>query len=54
VHISVYLADWAALYFGFQERTRPGFPEMGAGGEAAAKNKPTFVDMDAPQHMQQR
>lgn len=37
-----------------QERTRSGFPEMGPGGKAAAKNKPTFVDMDPPQHMQQR
>jgi len=27
---------------------------MSAGGKAAAKNKPTFVDMDAPQHMQER
>ncbi|KAI9739598.1 MAG: hypothetical protein M1834_006316 [Cirrosporium novae-zelandiae] len=37
-----------------KERTRPGFPEMSAGGKAAARNKPTFVDMDAPEHMQQR
>ncbi|KAH7383908.1 cytochrome P450 55A3 [Pyrenochaeta sp. MPI-SDFR-AT-0127] len=37
-----------------KERTRPGFPEMSAGGKAAAKNKPTFVDMDPPAHMQQR
>ncbi|KAF9871353.1 cytochrome p450 55a3 [Colletotrichum karsti] len=37
-----------------KERTRPGFPELSAGGKAAAKNKPTFVDMDPPAHMQQR
>ncbi|KAH8899964.1 cytochrome P450 [Thozetella sp. PMI_491] len=37
-----------------KERTRPGFPELSAGGKAAAKNKPTFVDMDAPDHMRQR
>ncbi|ORX93938.1 cytochrome P450 55A3 [Clohesyomyces aquaticus] len=37
-----------------KERSRPGFPEMSAGGKEAAKNKPTFVDMDPPQHMQQR
>ncbi|KAH7082561.1 cytochrome P450 55A1 [Paraphoma chrysanthemicola] len=37
-----------------KERTRPGFPEMSAGGREAAKNKPTFVDMDPPAHMQQR
>ncbi|KAI5459316.1 cytochrome P450 55A3 [Mariannaea sp. PMI_226] len=37
-----------------KERTRPGFPELSAGGKAAAKNKPTFVDMDAPAHMHQR
>lgn len=37
-----------------QERNRPGFPELSAGGKEAAKNKPTFVDMDPPQHMQQR
>jgi hypothetical protein len=37
-----------------QERTHPGFPELSAGGKAAAKNKPTFVDMDAPAHTQQR
>lgn len=27
---------------------------MSAGGKEAAKNKPTFVDMDPPQHMEQR
>jgi nitric oxide reductase len=37
-----------------QQRTRPGFPELSAGGKEAAKNKPTFVDMDPPEHMQQR
>ncbi|RDL39244.1 Cytochrome P450 55A2 [Venustampulla echinocandica] len=37
-----------------KERNRPGFPELSAGGKAAAKNKPTFVDMDPPHHMQQR
>ncbi|KAF9456608.1 cytochrome P450 55A2 [Collybia nuda] len=35
-------------------RTRPGFPEMNAGGKAAAKNRPTFVDMDPPDHGRQR
>ncbi|KAF5012755.1 hypothetical protein FDECE_1175 [Fusarium decemcellulare] len=35
-------------------RTRPGFPELSAGGKQAAKAKPTFVDMDAPDHMHQR
>jgi fungal nitric oxide reductase len=33
---------------------RPGFPELSAGGKLAAKNKPTFVDMDPPAHMHQR
>ncbi|KAF2020184.1 cytochrome P450 [Aaosphaeria arxii CBS 175.79] len=37
-----------------KQRNRPGFPEMSAGGKLAAKNKPTFVDMDPPDHMQQR
>ncbi|CZS88141.1 probable Cytochrome P450 55A3 [Rhynchosporium graminicola] len=37
-----------------KQRNRPGFPELSAGGKEAAKNKPTFVDMDPPQHMQQR
>ncbi|KAH7130322.1 cytochrome P450 [Dendryphion nanum] len=37
-----------------KQRNRPGFPEMSAGGKEAAKAKPTFVDMDPPQHMQQR
>ncbi|KAK2777215.1 cytochrome p450 55a3 [Colletotrichum kahawae] len=37
-----------------KERTKPGFPELSAGGKAAAKNKPTFVDMDPPAHMRQR
>jgi nitric oxide reductase len=37
-----------------QERQRPGYPEMTPGGKAAAKNRPTFVDMDAPDHMRQR
>jgi nitric oxide reductase len=35
-------------------RTRPGFPELGPGGKQAAKAKPTFVDMDPPDHMHQR
>ncbi|GMK53426.1 hypothetical protein CspeluHIS016_0100120 [Cutaneotrichosporon spelunceum] len=35
-------------------RTHPGFPELNANGKIAAKAKPTFVDMDAPEHMQQR
>ncbi|KAF6810483.1 cytochrome p450 55a3 [Colletotrichum sojae] len=37
-----------------KQRTRPGFPELSAGGKAAAKNKPTFVDMDPPDHERQR
>ncbi|KAL8420745.1 hypothetical protein RB594_003519 [Gaeumannomyces avenae] len=37
-----------------KQRTRPGFPELSTGGKAAAKNKATFVDMDAPDHMRQR
>lgn len=35
-------------------RTRPGFPELSAGGRVAAQAQPTFVDMDAPDHMAQR
>lgn len=37
-----------------QVRQREGFPEMSPGGKAAAKNRPTFVDMDPPDHMHQR
>ena len=37
-----------------KQRQRPGFPEMSAGGKEAAKSKPTFVDMDPPDHMKQR
>ncbi|DAA75806.1 TPA_exp: Uncharacterized protein A8136_1528 [Trichophyton benhamiae CBS 112371] len=37
-----------------KQRNRPGFPELDAGGKEAAKRKPTFVDMDPPEHMQQR
>ncbi|KAK3939203.1 cytochrome P450 [Diplogelasinospora grovesii] len=37
-----------------KERNRPGFPELGPGGKAAAKNRPTFVDMDPPEHMRHR
>ncbi|PHH90559.1 hypothetical protein CDD83_3285 [Cordyceps sp. RAO-2017] len=37
-----------------KERIRPGFPELSAGGKAAAKARPTFVDMDPPDHMRQR
>ncbi|KAG9232188.1 cytochrome P450 55A1 [Amylocarpus encephaloides] len=37
-----------------KERTRPGFPELSAGGKLAAQSKPTFVDMDPPAHMAQR
>lgn len=36
-------------------RTHPGFPETGPGGKAAAHaTKPTFVDMDPPEHTCQR
>ncbi len=35
-------------------RTHPGFPELGPGGKAAASHKPTFVDMDPPEHTVQR
>lgn len=35
-------------------RTRPGFPELGPGGKAAAAHKPTFVDMDPPEHTEQK
>lgn len=36
-------------------RTCPGFPEFGPGGhKAALSHKPTFVDMDPPQHARQR
>ncbi|RYO99638.1 hypothetical protein DL766_010110 [Monosporascus sp. MC13-8B] len=35
-------------------RTHPGFPELSAGGKQAAKARPTFVDMDPPDHMHQR
>lgn len=37
-----------------KQRNRPGFPELDAGGKEAAKRKPTFVDMDKPDHMKQR
>ncbi|KAL5360530.1 cytochrome P450 55A2 [Aspergillus floccosus] len=37
-----------------KERSRAGFPEMTPGGKAAAKNRPTFVDMDPPNHLHQR
>lgn len=37
-----------------KQRNRPGFPELDAGGVEAAKRKPTFVDMDKPDHMKQR
>jgi len=36
-------------------RTHPGFPETGPGGKAAATaTKPTFVDMDPPEHTRHR
>jgi nitric oxide reductase len=36
-------------------RTHPGFPETGPGGKAAARaTKPTFVDMDPPEHTRHR
>ena len=36
-------------------RTHPGFPETGPGGKAAAHaTKPTFVDMDPPEHTRHR
>ncbi|KAK3902508.1 cytochrome P450 [Staphylotrichum tortipilum] len=37
-----------------KERSRPGFPEFSDGGKAAGKQRPTFVDMDPPDHMKQR
>ncbi|KAK4225719.1 putative cytochrome P450 B-class [Podospora fimiseda] len=33
-----------------KERHRPGFPELNANGKIAAKQRPTFVDMDPPEH----
>lgn len=36
-------------------RTRPNFPELTAGGRIAAQSfRPTFVDMDPPEHTAQR
>ncbi|KAK3348680.1 cytochrome P450 55A2 [Lasiosphaeria hispida] len=32
-----------------KERTRPGFPKFSPGGKLAAKNQPTFVDMNPPE-----
>lgn len=39
-----------------KQRTRNGFPEMSMGGKLAAKSatRPTFVDMDPPEHGRQR
>lgn len=39
-----------------KQRHRKGFPEMGPGGKLAAKSatRPTFVDMDPPEHGKQR
>ena len=37
-----------------KERSRPGFPEYSEGGKLAAKSRPTFVDMDPPEHMRNR
>lgn len=37
-----------------KQRSRPGFPELDPRGKEAAKRKPSFVDMDPPEHMQQR
>lgn len=37
-----------------KERRRPGFPEFSDGGKLAAKQRPTFVDMDPPEHMRHR
>ncbi|OAF63200.1 hypothetical protein VC83_00187 [Pseudogymnoascus destructans] len=37
-----------------KQRNRPDFPELDQGGKEAAKRKPTFVDMDKPDHMKQR
>ncbi|KAL2167877.1 hypothetical protein VTG60DRAFT_664 [Thermothelomyces hinnuleus] len=37
-----------------KERRRPGFPEFSEGGRQAAKQRPTFVDMDPPEHMRHR
>ncbi|KAK4652840.1 hypothetical protein QC762_512910 [Podospora pseudocomata] len=37
-----------------KERRRPGFPELNANGKLAAKQRPTFVDMDPPEHTKYR
>ncbi|GAB1317816.1 hypothetical protein MFIFM68171_08026 [Madurella fahalii] len=37
-----------------KERRRPGFPEFSDNGKQAAKQRPTFVDMDPPDHMKYR
>ncbi|KAL2117673.1 hypothetical protein VTJ04DRAFT_7333 [Mycothermus thermophilus] len=37
-----------------KERRRPGFPEFSEGGKIAAQQRPTFVDMDPPEHTKHR
>lgn len=37
-----------------QQRNRPGFPELSQGGKLAGKARPSFVDMDPPEHMRNR
>ncbi|KAK4184186.1 putative cytochrome P450 B-class [Podospora australis] len=37
-----------------KERRRPGFPELNANGKIAAQQRPTFVDMDPPEHTKYR
>jgi nitric oxide reductase len=37
-----------------KERQRPGFPEFSDGGKKAGKQRPTFVDMDPPEHTRHR
>jgi hypothetical protein len=37
-----------------KERRRPGFPEFSEGGKIAAQQRPTFVDMDPPEHTKYR
>jgi len=41
------------LFLPFIRTQRQGFPELNTGGKAAA-GKPTFVDLDPPEHTTQR
>lgn len=45
---------WLRTNFTLQDRRAPGYPEIHEGGAKAKEERPTFVNLDNPEHDRQR